>query len=132
MPNDTAVALRSKFTSNQPPITIITTINTITALAATTTTTTSRKMPSKYSKEKTVVHQAPAPINRDYSPSSYGSSTPRSVSRGDEARLRVYGASGHQATIRHTAKGVTVINRNQTSHEMDAPSPPYVGGYSKR
>ncbi|OBR10562.1 hypothetical protein CH63R_06254 [Colletotrichum higginsianum IMI 349063] len=134
------------FTSNQPAITIdhqaqprttiaITTIttsntsNTITAL--TTTTTTSRKMSSRYSNAKPVVHQAPASINSDYSSRSYGSSAPRSVSRGDEAYLRVYGASGHQATIRHTAPGVTVINRNQTSQEIDAPTPPYVGGYSR-
>ncbi|GJC84365.1 hypothetical protein ColLi_07203 [Colletotrichum liriopes] len=95
-------------------------------------------MSSRYSNAKPVVHQAPASINSGYSASSasYGSSrsssTARSVSPSDEAYLRVYGASDHQSSMKHTTAGVTVINRNQSGYEAYAPSPNYTGSYSRR
>ncbi|GKT41488.1 uncharacterized protein ColSpa_01669 [Colletotrichum spaethianum] len=95
-------------------------------------------MSSRYSNAKPVVHQAPASISSGYSASSASysssrsSSTPRSVSPSDEAYLRVYGASGHQSSMRHTSSGVTVINRHQSGYEAYAPTPDYTGSYSRR
>ncbi|KAK1624057.1 hypothetical protein BDP81DRAFT_438582 [Colletotrichum phormii] len=94
-------------------------------------------MSSRYSTSKPVVHQAPASISSAYSAStgsyasSRGSSTPRSISPGDEGYLRVYGADQHRSGIKH-GSGVTVINRKQSGYDAHAPSPHYGGGYSRQ
>ncbi|KXH68829.1 hypothetical protein CSAL01_00097 [Colletotrichum salicis] len=95
-------------------------------------------MSSRYSTSKPVVHQAPASISSAYSAStgsyasSRGSSTPRSISPGDEGYLRIYNADQHLAGIKHGSSGVTVINRKQSGYDAHAPSPHYGGGYSRQ
>ncbi|WYZ43880.1 hypothetical protein EsH8_VII_000316 [Colletotrichum jinshuiense] len=93
---------------------------------------------SGYSSNKTVViHQTAPSISSAYTASSgyYASSnesrTPRSMSPGDEADIRVFGADGHKATVKNN-KGVTIVNRHQTGYDSYAPSPSYGGGYARR